>query len=75
MIPENHIKKLRKRAGLTQDELAYEIGVTRKTIGRVENRQWRVSRKMGIKLTEYFKCNVSDLYPGLVPDYMWWNGE
>ena len=37
---ENRIRELRKAAGLRQEDLARELGVTRQTINAIENNKY-----------------------------------
>jgi len=47
---ENAMKALRAEAGLTQAELAAEVGVTRKTINTVENGVFTPSALLALKI-------------------------
>jgi putative transcriptional regulator len=47
---------------LTQEELAHEIGVTRKTINTIETGKFVPSTILAIKLARFFKINVEELF-------------
>ncbi|WP_440957215.1 helix-turn-helix transcriptional regulator [Oceanicaulis sp. LC35] len=47
---ENAMKALRSEAGLTQAELAAQVGVTRKTINTVENGVFTPSALLALKI-------------------------
>lgn len=55
-----NIKKLRKKAKLSQEEFAEKVNCSREFISRVENLKEKVSLKMLLKLSELF--NVSPKY-------------
>jgi putative transcriptional regulator len=58
----NHIKVQRAIHNLTQEELALNIGVTRKTINTIENGIFIPSTILAIRLARYFKIRVEDLF-------------
>lgn len=56
-IISSNIKKLRKKAKLSQEELAEKLNCSREFISRVENLKEKVSLKMLLKLSELFSVN------------------
>jgi putative transcriptional regulator len=58
----NQIKVQRAIKNLTQEELATEIGVTRKTINTIENGKFVPSTILAIRLARFFKIKVEDLF-------------
>lgn len=52
-----NIKKLRKKAKLSQEEFAEMVNCSREFISRVENLKEKVSLKMLLKLSELFKVS------------------
>jgi putative transcriptional regulator len=58
----NKIKVQRAIKNLTQEELASEIGVTRKTINTIENGKFIPSTILAIKLSRFFNVTVEDLF-------------
>lgn len=60
---ENNIRTLRKAAGLTQEDLARALGVTRQTINAIENDKYdptlglamRLGRLLGTPVEEIFR--------------------
>lgn len=60
---ENNIRALRKAAGLTQEDLARALGVTRQTINAIENDKYdptlglamRLGRLLGTPVEEIFR--------------------
>lgn len=51
------IKKLRKEAKLSQEELAEKLNCSREFVSRVENNKEKVSLKMLFTLSEVFKVS------------------
>lgn len=59
---KNIIKKLRKDAGLRQEDLANELGVTRQTIIAIENDKYDPTLELAIKISNYFKKTVNEIF-------------
>ena len=58
----NQIKVQRAMKNITQEELAAQIGVTRKTINTIETGKFVPSTILAIKLARYFGIKVEDLF-------------
>ena len=58
----NNLKELRKLAGLTQQELSENAGVSRKSISAVENGIYIPSTVLALKIAKTLKCSVEDLF-------------
>lgn len=61
-VVQNHIVNLRKRAGQTQAELAYSVGVTRQTIIAIEKGDYVPSVLLAMKLAEHFKTTIEEVF-------------
>lgn len=61
-ILENRLKELRRAHGLTQQELALEVQVSRKTINTIENRVFFPSTVLALKLAARLGCRVEDIF-------------
>ena len=59
---KNRIKELRKERGITQEALAYAVGVTRQTIISLENGRYNPSIQLAFKLARYFGLTVEDVF-------------
>jgi len=59
---KNRIKVQRAIKNITQEELAAEIGVTRKTINTIENSKFVPSTILAIRLAQFFDIKVEDLF-------------
>lgn len=58
----NRLKELRKAKGLTQEELANEMGVTKLTISRWENEERQIKSDKAKQLADYFGVDLGYLY-------------
>ncbi len=59
---KNQIKVQRAIKNITQEELANEIGVTRKTINTIENGKFVPSTILAIRLAQFFNIKVEELF-------------
>ena len=58
----NTLKEYRKNAGLTQEDLADAMGVSRQTIISVERGKYIPSLPLALKMAGYFNCPVGELF-------------
>jgi len=47
---------------ITQEELARKLNVSRQTINAIENGKFNPSVKLALLISDYFKCNVEDIF-------------
>ncbi len=59
---QNFIAKFRKEAGLSQQEVADAINVSRKTISTVETARFTPSVIIALKIAQYFNTSVESLF-------------
>lgn len=59
---ESNIKKLRKEAGLRQEDMAKELGVTRQTIIAIENNKYDPTLSLAFKLAKLLNTTVDELF-------------
>ena len=59
---ENRLEEIRKQRGLTQEELAMALNVTRQTIGSLENGRYNPSVILAIKIARYFRMTVEEIF-------------
>ena len=65
----NRLKVFRSERGMTQADLAFKVGVTRKTINTVENQVFVPSTILALKLADVFDVTVNELfYLAVTPD-------
>jgi putative transcriptional regulator len=58
----NRLKEFRARHGVTQEQLAERVGVTRKTINTVENGVFVPSTVLALKLARALDATVEELF-------------
>ena len=59
----SHLRRIRLAAdGMTQQELAGRVGVTRQTILSIEKNKFRPSVELALLLAELFGVKVEDLF-------------
>ena len=61
-VLQNNIGEMRKKAGLTQAELAFSVGVTRQTIIAIEKGDYVPSVLLAMKLAEKFKTTIEKVF-------------
>lgn len=59
---KNNIKQLRKARGLTQEDLARALGVTRQTVIAIENNKYDPTLELAMKISLYFAQTVNDIF-------------
>jgi len=64
---KNNIKKLRKEAGLRQEDLAKDLAVTRQTIIAIENNKYDPTLSLAFRLAKLLNTTVDGLFS---PDNM-----
>ena len=58
----NNLEELRKKAGLTQQELSEAAEVSRKSINAIENGVYVPSTVLAFKIAKTLGCKVEDLF-------------
>ena len=62
MLLKHRIKEIRKKMGLTQEQLAKECGVVRQTINCIENDKYDPTLQLAFKLSKTLKVKVDELF-------------
>ena len=58
----NNVQVLRKKFGLTQEDLAKGVGVTRQTIIAIEKGNYIPSVFLALKIADYFKLDIGSIF-------------
>ncbi|MCM3055294.1 MULTISPECIES: helix-turn-helix transcriptional regulator [Bacillaceae] len=59
---KNKIKKIRKKLGITQEQLAEKCGVVRQTINCIENNKYDPTLELAFKLSKTLNVKVDELF-------------
>ena len=58
----NRLEEIRKGKGITQEELANALEVSRQTIGSLENRRYNPSIKLAFKIARFFNISIEEIF-------------
>ncbi len=58
----NRVRDLRKQKGLTQDELAKALHVSRQTVNAIENNKYNPTLELAIRLARYLGLPVEQIF-------------
>ena len=56
------LKKYRQLKGLTQEQLAQQVGVRRETIMRLEKAQYNPSLKLAVDISRAVDASIEDIF-------------
>ena len=59
---KNRLEELRKGRGISQEELALALSVSRQTIGSLENGRYNPSILLAFKIARYFGKRIEDIF-------------
>ena len=59
---KNRLEEIRKVKGIKQEELASVLGVSRQTIGSLENGRYNPSIILAFKIARYFRMSIEDIF-------------
>lgn len=59
---KNRLEELRKLHGITQEELAEALEVSRQTIGSLENGRYNPSIILAFKIARFFERPIEDIF-------------
>lgn len=58
----NRIREYRLENGLTQDELAEAVGVSRQSINAIERGRYTPSLPLALRFARFFRCSTDELF-------------
>lgn len=58
----NRVLELRQHLGLTQEDLARAVGVSRQTVIAIEKGNYVPSLLLGLKIARFFKTSVDKIF-------------
>ncbi|KUH33464.1 XRE family transcriptional regulator [Thermococcus celericrescens] len=59
---KNRLRELREARGLTQEELAKALGVTRQTIIAIEKGRYDPSLRLAFRIAHFFGVKIEDIF-------------
>ena len=59
---KNRLEELRRRAGMTQEELAEALEVSRQTVGSLENGRYNPSILLAFKIARLFHTTIEEVF-------------
>jgi len=59
---KNRLEEIRKEKGITQEELAKILEVSRQTIGSLESGRYNPSIILAFKIADYFNKKIEDIF-------------
>jgi putative transcriptional regulator len=59
---QNKLKGLRTKKGVSQNDLALALSVSRQTINSIENGKFDPSLTLAIKMTRYFELPLDEIF-------------
>ncbi|WP_297093103.1 helix-turn-helix transcriptional regulator [Thermococcus sp.] len=59
---KNRLRELREERGLTQEELAKALGVTRQTIIAIEKGKYDPSLKLAFRIARFFNRRIEEIF-------------
>ncbi len=58
----NFIRDYRLKRGLTQDDLAQAVGVSRQSINAIERGRYTPSLPLALRFAQFFGCRTDELF-------------
>ena len=58
----NRIKELRHQLGISQEELAQAVGVSRQSINSIERGRYIPSLPLALRFAQFFSCATDELF-------------
>ncbi|WP_350012034.1 helix-turn-helix transcriptional regulator [Streptococcus salivarius] len=59
---KTNLKEVREAYGMTQQDLADQVGIRRETIVHLENNRYNPSLEMALKIAQVFNKQVEELF-------------
>ena len=59
---KNNVSQFRQDSGVTQEELATKVGVSRQTIIALEKGNYTPSILLSLKIADFFKVSVEEIF-------------
>ena len=63
LIYSNNVYALRTELGISQDKMAADLEISRRSISKIENGDHNPSLEMVYRISAYFNCLVPEVFP------------
>lgn len=63
LIYSNNVYSLRTELGISQDKMAADLEISRRTISKIENGDQNPSLEMVYRISAYFNRGISEVFP------------
>ena len=70
---KNRIEEIRKQKGITQEDFAKRMGVSRQTISSLETGRYNPSIFLAFKIANYFRMTIEEIFIFDEEDMKWEN--
>ena len=69
LIYQNNVYELRKEQRISQDKMAADLGISRRSISKIENGDQNLSLEMAYRIAAYFEKLIPEAFP-LLEDHL-----
>ncbi len=63
MIYSNNVYELRKQCKISQEKLARDLDISRRSVSKIENGEQNLSLEMAYRIATYFEKLVPEVFP------------
>ncbi len=63
LIYSNNVYTLRKEYGISQDKMAADLEISRRSISKIENGDQNLSLEMAYRIASYFNRSITNVFP------------
>ena len=66
LIYINNVYELRKENNISQEKMATDLGISRRSISKIENSDQNLSLEMAYRIAAYFQKMIPEVFPLMV---------
>lgn len=63
LIYSNNVLELRTKLGISQEKMAKDLDISRRSISKIENGEQNASLEMVYRISAYFNSFITDVFP------------
>ena len=68
MIYSNNVYELRKQCKISQEKLARDLDISRRSVSKIENGEQNLSLEMAYRIASYFERLIQEVFPLLAEE-------